>query len=218
MSRLLAILVVALCFISTSAFSQIVLTRNSSYAIVYDNVDDIGVLVFHGEMDLGSSYNINRFLEYTSADILVIHSAGGYMVEGYGLGAVLRDAGVRVLIPEGSICLSACAFAAMSADDLIVLGVLGFHTPYINRDLVGDLSEIEIAVIEAESRIQLMLYMSITGYPLTFLEEIVDNTSQSVYMVFETAEDLYAFRSEDAVVNYNIMSTEDIARYLQSYN
>ena len=64
----------------------------------------------------------------------VLHSAGGFLKDGYKLGKTLRKHGVEVQIEDQNICASSCAVAFLGGEHRIVEdgGQIMFHAPYFS--------------------------------------------------------------------------------------
>jgi hypothetical protein len=65
-------------------------------------------------------------------ELIEMSGPGGYMSVLPEIVAAVQASGLPVMIPQGARCASACAFAAIAADTVLVQGHLMFHMSFIS--------------------------------------------------------------------------------------
>lgn len=66
---------------------------------------------------------------------VTLESGGGYLEDGYKLGKVFRDRGVKTIISDNKMCASSCAVAFLGGKKRYVAakGSILFHAPYLKQ-------------------------------------------------------------------------------------
>ncbi len=62
-------------------------------------------------------------------DTVILAVSGGYLAEGMQIGRIIREHGLRTVVPDGAKCLSACAEAFIGGVTLQIDGTVAFHVP-----------------------------------------------------------------------------------------
>lgn len=175
----------------SDANSQDYLYLNPEYVIV--KVDE-STVKFKGTFSEGSGMMLVMALTSFSFDKLVLESNGGLMLEAMMLGKLLNTTDIEVLIEKDTLCVSACAFAAMSSEKITLDGKLVFHAPYYPTIPTED-SLYTVFKNVSLMTIELADWFLETGYSVSFLELIYENTNNDTFMVFESIEDLESFKT-----------------------
>ena len=149
--------------------------------------------------------NTDRKLRFMTLDLLKKHKKDVEYIEMSGPGGLMTDmvvimgaikkSGLPVRVPTGSFCASACAFAAVSSENVIVDGTLLFHMGYIAgyhsgaslHDILnhGQAMVADIAPVFAE-----------IGFKAYFLELLIKNTGPGQWYVVTKASQLADCRME----------------------
>ena len=95
--------------------------------------DDFAI-TYEGTVKDGDAGRLFTLLESTGIKTLYLNSPGGAAVEGYRLGYLIQDMGVRTIVKEGDVCHSACAIAFIAGATKTMDGMLGFHVAYSPED------------------------------------------------------------------------------------
>ncbi len=66
-----------------------------------------------------------------NVDTVVLDVTGGYLSEGLAIGRIIRSRNLRVVIPRGAVCYSACAEAFLGGTRKQINGILAFHVPRV---------------------------------------------------------------------------------------
>lgn len=98
-----------------------------------------GIMYISGDSDRQLEHQVRLAVQDHDIDYVVMHGPGGNTMSGLVIGFMLRREGVTVTIPTGAMCASACAAAALGADNLVINGVLIFHRPYFSEGQSGDI-------------------------------------------------------------------------------
>lgn len=162
---------------------------------VHWNSDD-GVLTLRGPTTKNMLSQVQKIM--VKEDVLVVNMSGpgGEYYPGLTIGNLIRKEGSSVIIPEGKECVSACAFAAMATDKLIIKGALLFHLPYTQG--VGTVKTIQ--EIQQEAGIvyfDMIAYVARQGYPIYFARELLAQTSPCKFVYVKDAESFLGMRTGD---------------------
>lgn len=186
---------------STALFAQErveLLYASKTFQIYHIVEDHFDMVHFEGDMDIMSSFYLFTALEYTQTNYLSMNSNGGYMNEAYILGNFLKTTpDITFVVRNDNICVSACAFAALSAKKLMIgQNGLDFHSPYIPYvDSFATLHE--FSKESQKSMLMLMKYLDEVGYGYDFLSLMLEYTSPSDFVTFYTVNDLEYYKVEN---------------------
>jgi hypothetical protein len=109
---------------------------------------------------------------------------GGDAFAGLAIGAAIHQKGVTVQIPSGARCISACAFAALAADKIMLGGELWFHHAY--RPLVPTGKSLEDLERDGQKIGAMTLYYGhLIEVPAQFIYEVIATTSSCKFMVVD---------------------------------
>jgi len=112
----------------TSCLVTFGLMSVANAAVIYD--EPTKSLRITGVSTMHQTTEVWKALEEHEVDTVYMEGPGGDYYAGLSLGRTLRKAEVRVIIPSGKACISACAFAALGAKEVFVDGELWFHVPF----------------------------------------------------------------------------------------
>lgn len=162
---------------------------------VHWNADD-SVLTLRGPTTKDMASKVHKIM--VAEDVLVVNMAGpgGHYYAGLNIGNLIAKEGSAVIIPEGQECVSACAFAAMATDKLIINGALLFHLPYTQ----GVSTAKTIQEIQQEAGLvyfDMIAYVIRQGYPVYFARELLAQTSPCKFVYVKDAESFLATRTGD---------------------
>lgn len=145
---------------------------------------------------------VSDALAENEIDTVYMFGIGGDYYAGLQIGRMLRKAGVRVIIPQGKECISACAFAAMAGEEVHIDGVMLLHRPYIPG--VPTMVTIEeIAGKFGEAYVDLAIYFDEVGYPPRLARQILVNSTPCQYIVVKQDEELQKAREDGFLVGYS---------------
>ena len=98
-------------------------------SVVYDEITKN--LVVSGNTTNYQATEVYRYMRDNDVLTVTLSGNGGEYYAGLRLGRLIEKEGSAVIIPAETTCVSACAFAALGADKIIVDGELWFHTPFL---------------------------------------------------------------------------------------
>lgn len=88
-----------------------------------------GLLISGSNTTLQVSRAIKE-LEEKEISTVFMYGPGGLYYAGLRLGEAIKEANVRVIIPKGKRCVSACAFASLGGREVLSDGEVWFHVPF----------------------------------------------------------------------------------------
>ena len=161
------------------------------------------VLHVRGDFNTGLTRDFGIALEmYPDIDRVALDSPGGNAAEAFSMARLLSDNLIKVWVPQGRICLSACAIAFTGGTDYHIQGILGFHNAYIALDdaVTPTNPQVVGAYIEGQ---QLGTYatsfFTSNGFSFNLQFDIAANTTPEKFLAFTTNEDFlkYYVRTDD---------------------
>lgn len=172
----------------------------NSYAISV-MVDEQGekFMRYDGEFGHLTDYNIGVFLDqYRDIKYIVFNSSGGNLIEANSVGKRIRERDIRVWVPRGHMCMSACAYLSLFSKDIDIDGVMGFHLPYspgYPRD--ASLYEISQSTVERTLRVSRDFFNN--GFKLYLYLKISEHSSADIdtWLAFTDEAELNKFRFDD---------------------
>lgn len=121
-------------------------------------------------------------------DTVYMSGPGGLLHAGFYIGRLLKEHQVRVIIPSGVQCASACAFAALGGEEVISDGQLLYHRPYMMQ--VPTMVTVEdIGAHSAKGYLLWAMYMVEMGYPISFVSLVTEHTNPCTFMVIHGVQD-----------------------------
>ena len=116
-------------------------TAHAAYEIVRlelehkDTKEITQAIHVRGDFDTNITRDLSTALATNpNIDLVAFDSPGGNADEAFKMAQLLSDEQVRVWVPKGRICLSACAVAFVGGYDYNIQGTLGFHNAWIQLD------------------------------------------------------------------------------------
>jgi hypothetical protein len=100
----------------------------ASAAVTYNK--DTKSLSITGTTTMNQVTKVWEAFTQNEINTVFMSGPGGGYYAGLSLGRLLKQKDVRIIIPSGSYCASACAFAALGGKTVFIDGELWFHAPY----------------------------------------------------------------------------------------
>lgn len=187
------------------------LQRSTQFFVgVYEFVDDAGdftgerLFYYQGQIGLNSEQVLRDAFElYPEVDLISLNSPGGVATAGTDLGGLFSDEKIRVWVPKGRFCLSACANAFIGGHDYDIDGILGFHSAWLPPEAFdeGMSNELfnEYYRVGQFSGMLDSYYWIVNGFNLEIVADIHNNTNPDRFLVFKSEEELleYYVRNDD---------------------
>jgi hypothetical protein len=198
--RFILLILAVFLAMSTFAFSKErveLIYATKTYGIFHIVEDHFTMVHFEGTMDIMSSFFLITALKITDTKYLSMNSPGGYMNNAYMLGSFLKsNPDITFVVRNENMCVSACAFAALSAGKLLIgKNGLDFHLPYFPIVPI-DVTLHEFSLESQKTMIGLIKYLTDTGYGHHFLGMLFAYTTVNDYITFYSVEDLEFFKTE----------------------
>jgi len=135
-------------------------------------------------------------LEMRSNEVLtvILSGPGGDYYAGMALGRAIRNEGANVIIPENSTCVSACAFASLGGERVIVDGELWFHAPYLTM-APTNVTILDITHKFGIAYLDMPVYLSEQGVSIRLANDIIRRTSTCKFIVVDSGEEITKLRS-----------------------
>lgn len=171
----------------------------AKYNIYVLDTPEGDTIALQGDFEEGISDTLKKVMEaYPHIKRMVFASPGGNAVEAYKVAWLINQREMHVYVPQGRICLSACAIAFMAGSSYQVEGVLGFHNAW--RPFGESVSGKE--AMEAFNLAQLFgtisaEYIVQNGFVFDFASQIAAKSSPAVFGVFLTTESFTQFLVKD---------------------
>ncbi len=151
--------------------------------------DKINVAVISGPSDYKQESEVRELFSKEEVQTVYLSGPGGYMSVGMSIGRMLSDEGSEVIVPEGSRCVSACAFAAMGAHELTLDGPLWFHRPYVQGvPIYADIEEIMGQGIHMSAIVS--EYFAEMDYSMKLWTQIARRTNPCKFLVIKNGENM----------------------------
>ena len=129
-----------------------------------------------------------RILSENEVLTVELSGPGGNYYAGLSLGRLLAEEGVTVIIREGQRCTSACAFAALGGEKVIVDGELLFHVPFLTA-VPTNVSILEITQRFGSAYLDMPMYLADVGVTISFANVLMKGTSHcKFYVISDGAE------------------------------
>ena len=172
------------------------LSTPAAAAVVYD--DTTKSLVVSGPT---TSYQVGKvYKAMRDSDVLTVTLSGngGDYYAGLRLGVLIREEGSVVIIPSGATCVSACAFAALGSDKVIIDGELWFHTPYLNS-VPTSKTILEIAQMFGRAYVDMTSYLARMDIPMSFGHDLLVRTTTSKFVVIDDGLQIDRMRATESL-------------------
>ena len=139
----------------------------------------------------------------SEVDTVLLDVSGGYLSEGLAIGRIIRNRNLRVVIPQGAVCYSACAEAFLGGTRKQINGVLAFHVPRVE----GARSKRQAFRFGLAGGTETAIYRYEMGYGFGLTEDINQWTSESTMLAFRTVEALEVYRNQNRANTLPILMT-----------
>jgi len=173
-----------------SILTAIALTITSatvaSAAVLWD--DNTKTMTITGQTTQYQASQVYRVNKANEVLNVIMHGQGGNYYAGLRIGRLIKAEGSNVIIPMGKQCVSACAFAALAGNKVIVDGELWFHAPYLS-DITTMATILEITQNFGLAYNDMSKYLLSVGVTIDFASNLLYRTSPSKFIVInETVE------------------------------
>jgi hypothetical protein len=136
---------------------------------------------------------INKALSTGEVDTVFLGGPGGDYYAGLAIGRLIKAHNLRVVIPTGVDCASACAFVALGAAELHLDGRLMFHSPF-RVGVETSKSILEIAKEWSQAYFDMTRYLVEMGYPMALSEYIAKETSPCILLVVSETDKMLRYK------------------------
>ena len=160
--------------------ASLVMATSASAAVSYDEVSH--TLKVTGTT---TTAQVNAaYMQMREHDVLTVELAGpgGEYYAGLALGKMIQREGATVLIRENTECVSACAFAALGGDKVVVDGELKFHVPFMTLVPTG-VTILEITQKFGSGYLDMPMYLVDVGVTINFANQLMKDTNQCKFFV-----------------------------------
>ena len=147
-------------------------------------------LYVDGTTSQGQMYNVAKNLN-DNPDIkwVVMSGPGGDYYAGIMIGRILKQKDVRVLIPTGKQCVSACAMAAMGGKEVWVSGELWFHRPFLRA--VDAMRPLDLTIGRSMvAGADLVIYLTEMGFNTVFPRQVLTASGPCKFLVVNSRKRL----------------------------
>lgn len=117
-------------YIDLNKIQNEILYSSPEFTISFMDYDGRSILRFSGTIDQNAHSIFKIFYLSKTPDYIALAGPGGLFLEGMKMSGMIESYEIPVIILPLDICLSACAFAAMSSPKFEIEGLLGLHMPY----------------------------------------------------------------------------------------
>jgi len=150
-------------------------------------------LIISGDTSKYQQIMATRAFANQEIDTVYMWGNGGEFYAGMAIGRGIKESGARVIIPTGKECISACAFAAMGASELITDGSLLLHRPFTISVPAMETME-GIAGHYGFAYMEMAEYLVDMGYSIGLAKYVIKYSSPCKFLVIENQDDLSAVR------------------------
>ena len=148
-----------------------------------------------GETNVFQRMELSRVIGERDPYIIYMSGQGGSFMEGMFEGWILRRSNAVVIIPDGQDCVSACAYAAMAANNLAIKGRLLLHRPFFSA-APAMRSPDWFAGKSGEGYLMMTRYLLELDYPLSFALYIVTHSNPCKLVVINDARKLFKLKGD----------------------
>tara|TARA_R110000851_G_C13047726_1_gene562755 strand:- start:1013 stop:1618 length:606 start_codon:yes stop_codon:yes gene_type:complete len=172
------------------------LSTPASAAVMYDETTKS--LVVSGTTTNYQANKVYKVMKDKDVLTITLSGAGGNYYAGLRLGVLIREEGSIVIIPSGTTCVSACAFAALGGDKVIIDGELWFHTPYLNS-VPTSKTILEIAQMFGRAYVDMTSYLARMDIPMSFGHDLLVRTTISKFVVIDDGLQIDRMRATESL-------------------
>lgn len=141
---------------------------------------------------------VYRYMRDNDVLSVTLSGNGGEYYAGIRLGRLIKAEGSTVIIPAEKTCVSACAFAALGGDKIIVDGELWFHAPYLTL-VPTNVSILEITQMFGRAYVDMSIYLARVGVPMSFGYDILVQTTTGKFIVIDDGYQIDRMRATEAI-------------------
>jgi hypothetical protein len=167
-----------------SILTAIALTITSatvaSAAVLWD--DTTKTMTITGQTTMYQASQVYRVNKSNEVLNVVMHGQGGNYYAGLRIGRMIKAEGSNVIIPLGKQCVSACAFAALGGNKVIVDGELWFHAPYLS-EITTMATILQITQNFGVAYNDMSKYLLEVGVTIDFATTLLKKTTPSKFIV-----------------------------------
>ncbi len=139
---------------------------------------------------------VYRYMRDNDVLSVTLSGNGGEYYAGLRLGRLIEKEGSAVIIPTGATCVSACAFAALGADKIIVDGELWFHTPFL-KVVPTNVTILEITQMFGRAYVDMATYLISMGIPTSFGHDLLVQTTTNKFIVIDDGYQIERMRASE---------------------
>jgi hypothetical protein len=167
-----------------SIITAIALTITSatvaSAAVLWD--DNTKTMTISGQTTMYQASQVYRVNKSNEVLNVIMHGQGGNYYAGLRIGRMIKAEGSNVIIPLGKQCVSACAFAALGGNKVIVDGELWFHAPYLS-EITTMATILQITQNFGVAYNDMSKYLLEVGVTIDFATTLLKKTTPSKFIV-----------------------------------
>ena len=186
------------------------------YTISVLSIDDVSVLRVDGLIDASTAGYLFYFYQVMSPQYIALSGPGGAMSGGLAIHNLIQTIDAKVVILPKDFCISACAFAAIASNDLVIEGLLGFHVPYFTHiDPAVPMNKyVNDAMLMTWEIIKIMQDANFTNSAIDY---IMYDTSQGQYAVVDSVIKIKQLTNADidASMILKLMSDVDVNKWIK---
>lgn len=141
-------------------------------------------IVFDSATSTTSAAQFHNLIQQHQPTTVYLSGPGGDAYAGLYMGRLIKEHQLRVVVPEGKRCVSACAMSAMATPQLLNDGEMLFHRaylPYVPTTVSIDKINQEVG----KWNFEFVKYLIEIGYPLEFGRALNNLTSPCVFLVYD---------------------------------
>lgn len=195
MKKILAcfmLVITAFVITPTTAHTKTIVKSNPHYDYFY----------YNGEFSRENYFDLARNISnYDYVDTIVFNSSGGEFYAGLKVSEIIREKNLKIIVPYGKFCVSACAFASMASDDITIKGLFGLHRPYNSIGMSGTETLDSYSNTTAVAASMVTLFFVRNGYSVDLLFGLFYRTDRKKFIVFDSQEDLAKYKTNDIFSN-----------------
>jgi hypothetical protein len=174
-----------------SILTAIALTITSatiaSAAVLWD--DTTKTMTITGQTTMYQASQVYRVNKANEVLNVIMHGQGGNYYAGLRIGGLIKAEGSNVIIPMGKQCVSACAFAALGGNKVVVDGELWFHAPYLS-DVPTGVTILNITQNFGIAYNDMSKYLLQVGVTIDFASELLKKSTTSKFVVINDSAEL----------------------------
>jgi len=190
---LAAILVVSFTAASV-AQRDLPIEAEPQYKIIVLTANNTPTIAVQGEFAAGITKTLRKVInKYPHITTIAFQSPGGNANEAFDMAQLLNEKKWTTIVPQGRICLSACAIAFMAGSEYIVEGILGYHNAWIpSEQSVYTKKEFNEGFNLAQLiGGQTLYYKAANGFVFDFALQVLYKTSPTKFAVFTETKQFY---------------------------